>query len=99
MPEPGMYGGDQLQPLSGQQQGEAEARRLVLELGAVARGVAHLAERVVEAGALGDPRELAVVRERPVGPLFDRARDQAAADIRHPVGEPQWLGSWIGGHG
>jgi hypothetical protein len=98
MPEAGMHRGDQLQAFGREQQRQAEARGLVLILGAVARRVSDLAERVVEAGALCDPRELAVVRERPVGPLLDRARDQAAADVRHPVGEAQRLGRRIGGH-
>ena len=99
VPQAGMHGRDQLDPLGRQQQRQAEARRFVLVLGTVAGGVAYLAQRVVEPGPLGQPGQLAVVRERPVGALLDRAGDEAAADVGHPVGEPQWLGGRVGGHG
>ena len=101
---PGMDRGDQLEPLGGQQQRQAEAGRLVLVLGAVAGGVADLAQRVVEPGPLGQPGQLAVVLERPVGALLDRAGHQAAADVGHPVGEAERLGgrdrwSWSASRG
>jgi len=63
MPESRVHSGDQLQALGREQQRQTEARRLVLVLGAVACRVPDLAERVVNPGALGDPRELAVVCE------------------------------------
>ena len=56
-------------------------------LGAVAGHVTHLAERIVEPGVLGELRELSIVLEAPVRPLFDLADDQTAADIGHPIGE------------
>ena len=60
---------------------------LVLELGAVAGGEADLAERVVKATLLGQLRELAIVVDVPARALLDVADDEAAADVRHPVGE------------
>ena len=58
VPQAGVDGGDDLQPLGGEQQGEAEAGGLVLVLGAVAGHVADLAEGVVEAVVLGEDGEL-----------------------------------------
>ena len=87
LPQPGVDGGDDLEPLGGQQQRQAEAGGLVLVLGAVAGLVAHLRQRVVEAVVLRRLRELDVVVVVPVGALLDVAGDQSAADIGHPVGE------------
>ena len=87
LPQPGVDGGDDLQFFGGEQQREAEAGGLVLVLGAVAGHVADLAERVLEATVLGEPRELAVVLDAPVGALLDLGDDKSAADVGHPVGE------------
>ncbi|MDQ1042938.1 hypothetical protein QFZ76_001174 [Streptomyces sp. V4I2] len=87
VPQAGVDGGDDLQSLGGEQQGEAEAGRLVLVLGAVAGHVADLAEGVVEAVVLGEDGEFAVVVVSPVGALLDLAGDEAAADVGDPVGE------------
>ncbi|GAA4340125.1 hypothetical protein GCM10023086_75480 [Streptomyces venetus] len=78
VPQAGVDGGDDFQALGGQQQGEAEAGRLVLELGTVAGRVTNLAERVLEAVVLGDDGfEYAVVVVPPVRALLDRAGDQS----------------------
>ena len=82
-----MDGGDDLQTLGGEQQGEAEAGRLVLVLGAVAGHVTDLAEGVVEAVVLGEDGEFAVVVVAPVGALLDLAGDESPADVGDPVGE------------
>lgn len=87
VPQSRVDGGDDLQALGGEQQGEAEAGRLVLELGAVAGHVTDLAERVVEAVVLGEYGQFAVVVVTPVGALLDPAGDQAATDVGNPVRE------------
>lgn len=99
LPQPGMHGGDDLEPLGGQQQGQAEAGRLMLVLRAVAGLVAHLRQRVLEAVVLRGLRELAVVLIVPVGALLDVAGHQAAADVGHPVGEFHVVGDAFGRHG
>src|SRR5581483_7523675 len=86
VPQPGVDGGDDLQTPGGEQQGEAEAGRLVLVLGAVAGHVADLAEGVLETVLLGEDGEFAVVVVSPVGALFDRAGDESPTDIGNPVG-------------
>jgi hypothetical protein len=87
LPEAWMNGGDHLEPLSCQQKRQAEARRLVLVLGAVAGLVAHLGQRVVEAVILRGLGELDVVVVAPVGALLDVAGDQSPADVGHPICE------------
>lgn len=99
LPQAGVHGGDDLEPFGGQQQREAEARRLVLVLGAVAGLVSHLAQRVFEAVVLRGLRQLLVVFVVPVGALLDVAGDQAAADVGHPVGELDVVGDAFGAHG
>lgn len=87
VPEAGVDGGDDLQTLGGEEEGEAEAGRLVLELGAVAGHVADLAECVLEAVVLGEDGEFAVVLVAPVGALLDLAGDESPTDVGDPVGE------------
>lgn len=87
VPEAGVDGGDDLQTLGRQEQGEAEAGRLVLVLGAVAGHVADLAEGVLEAVVLGEDGEFAVVLPAPVGALLDLAGDKSPADVGDPIGE------------
>ena len=99
LPQPGVDGGDDLEPLGGQQQRQREAGRLVLVLGAVAGLVADLGQRVLEAVVLRGLRELLVVLVVPVGALLDVAGDQAAADVGHPVGELDVVGDAFGRHG
>ena len=99
LPQAGVDGGDHLQPLSGQQQGQAEAGRLVLVLGAVAGLVADLAQRVLEAVVLGRLGQFRVVLVVPVGALLDVAGDEAAADVGHPVGELDVIRDAFGSHG
>ena len=89
VPQSGVNGGDDLQPFGLREQPEREARRFVLLVGAVRRGVADLAQRVVEAVVLGELGDLDVEVEGPVGALLDRARDETAGDVGHPVGELQ----------
>lgn len=48
VPQSGVDGGDRLQPLGREEQGEAEGGGLVLVLGAVAGHVADLAEGILE---------------------------------------------------
>ena len=60
LPQAGVDGGDHLEPLRGQQQGQREAGGLVLVLGAVAGLVADLRQRVLEAVVLRGLRELAL---------------------------------------
>lgn len=98
LPQPRMNCGDDLEPLRGQQQGEAEAGGFVLVLRAVAGLVANLRERVLEAVVLRRLRELLVVFVVPVGALLDIAGDQAAADIGHPVGELDVVGDAFSRH-
>ena len=87
VPQAGVDGGDDLQALGGEEEGETEAGRLVLELGAVAGHVADLAQRVLEAVVLGEDGEFAVVLVAPVGTLLDLAGDESPADVGDPVGE------------
>lgn len=98
VPEAGVDGGDDLQPLGGEQQGEAEGGRLVLVLGAVAGHVADLAERVVEPVVLREDGEFAVVVVTPVGALLDRAGDETTADVGNPVREAHRVGGGRSGH-
>src|ERR1019366_1039026 len=92
VPEAGVHRGDHLEALGRQEQRQAEGGRLVLQLGAVARHVANLAERVLEAAVLGQHRQLAVILVGPVGALLDLADDQASAHVGHPVGELDRVG-------
>ena len=92
LPQPGVDGRDHLEALRREEQGEAEAGRFVLVLGAVAGLVAHLRQRVVEAVVLRGLRELDVVVVAPVGALFDVAGHKAAADIGDPVRELNVVG-------
>jgi hypothetical protein len=71
---------------------------LLLVLRGVAGHVAHLRQRVVEAGALGSDRQLLVVVKAPVGALVNGAGNQPTADVGHPVGELQRLCRAVFGH-
>ncbi len=97
VPEARVHGGDHLEPLGREQEAERERGRLVLLVGAVGRGVPHLAEGVVEAVALGELRDADVEVEVEVGALLDVARHEAARDVRDPVGEGQRVGGCGGG--
>ncbi|MCY1233138.1 hypothetical protein D9M72_456630 [compost metagenome] len=92
VPHAGVDGRNDLQPLRGRQQGQAEGGRLVLLVSAVGGGVPGLGQGVLEAGVLGDPGQLFVVVEVPAGALFDGGDHQAAGNVRHPVGELEWFG-------
>ncbi len=84
-PWPGQYRGNDLELFGRRQQCVTEGYGFMLELGAIAGGKADLRQRVVEAGLLGDLRQLAVVVDGPAGALFDLADDQPATDVRDPV--------------
>jgi hypothetical protein len=99
MPQTRMDGGDHLEPLGRQQQCQAEAGRLVLELSAVGRFVAHLAQRVLEAVVLRGLRQLCVVLVVPVGALLDVTGHQPTTDVGHPVGELHLVCNAFGCHG
>ena len=99
LPQARMDGGDELEPLGGQQQRQREAGGLVLELGAVAGLVADLGQRVFEAVVLGGLRELDVVVVVPVGALLDGAGHQTATDVGNPVGKFHLVGDAFGRHG
>ena len=99
LPQPRVDRRDDLEPLGGQQQRQREAGGLVLVLGAVARLVADLGQRVLEAVVLRGLRQLLVVVVVPVRALLDVAGHQAAADVGHPVGELDVVGDAFGRHG
>ena len=73
----------------------ADNNNRVLFVGAVAGGETDLAQRIIEAGLLGDLCQLAVVLGRMVGALLDVGNHQAARNIRHPVGELDRVGSCV----
>ncbi len=91
VPHAGVDGRDDLEPLRGRQQRQAEGRGFVLLVRTVGGGIPGLRQGVLETGVFGDPCKLLVVVEVPAGALFDRGDHQAAGDVRHPVGELERL--------
>ena len=73
IPRPRQQSRDHLETLSGLKQSLAESHRLVLELSAVARRKANLAQRIIKTVLLGDLGELPVVIDVVACPLFDLA--------------------------
>ncbi len=98
VPEAGEDSGDDLEPLGGEQQREAEGGGFVLVLGSVTGHVPDLGERVVKTVVLGQDSEFTVVVVAPVGALLDGAGDQATTDVGHPVGETQRIRGGRVGH-
>jgi hypothetical protein len=93
IPRPRQDRGNDLELFGRGKERVAERYRFMLIFRAVTGSETYLAQRVIEAGVLGDLHQLDVVVDVPAGALLDIAENEPTGHVGHPICKLDGLGA------